>query len=199
MLQVRENEISLRNSSGGPEYLRTSEGTFLTMQCKWTFTKRLIFSTLKENAPCCGNNHKKNASLAAIVRYINITTIYTAGYLEIFNAGHFYSRKHSHDLWRKKHWITMVFNETTNYNVILLSKQGRTQLIYSTKLITGGNNWTCFWKFRGKLPGCSSPDCGISLQDLSASLYSGSQTFMSCGALQRTLNTCGPLLIDKNT
>jgi len=23
MLQVRENEISLRNSSGGPEYLRT--------------------------------------------------------------------------------------------------------------------------------------------------------------------------------
>jgi len=26
MLQVRENEISLRNSSGGPEYLRTLEG-----------------------------------------------------------------------------------------------------------------------------------------------------------------------------
>jgi len=34
MLQVRENEISLRNSSGGPEYLRTLEGTLLTMQCK---------------------------------------------------------------------------------------------------------------------------------------------------------------------
>jgi len=30
MLQVRENEISLRNSSGGPEYLRTLEGTLLT-------------------------------------------------------------------------------------------------------------------------------------------------------------------------
>jgi len=30
----------------------------------------------------------------------------------------------------------MVFNETTNYNFILLSKQGRTQLIYSTKLTT---------------------------------------------------------------
>jgi len=29
MLQVRENEISLRNSSG-PEYLRPSEGTLLT-------------------------------------------------------------------------------------------------------------------------------------------------------------------------
>ena len=46
MLQVRENEISLRNSSGGPEYLRTSEGTLLTMQCKWT-TNRFILSTLQ--------------------------------------------------------------------------------------------------------------------------------------------------------
>jgi len=45
MLQVRENEISLRNSSGGPEYLLTLEGTLLTMQCKWTFRKRLILST----------------------------------------------------------------------------------------------------------------------------------------------------------
>jgi len=97
MLQVRENDISLRNSSGGPEYLRTLEGTLLTMQCKCTLTKRLIFSTLQENAPCYGNNHK-NASLAGIVRYINITTIYTVGYLQIFNAGHFYSRKHCHDL-----------------------------------------------------------------------------------------------------
>jgi len=30
MLQVRENEISLCNSSDGPEYLRTLEGTLLT-------------------------------------------------------------------------------------------------------------------------------------------------------------------------
>jgi len=44
MLQVRENEISLRNSSGGPEYLLILEGTLLTMQCKWMFTKRFIFS-----------------------------------------------------------------------------------------------------------------------------------------------------------
>jgi len=48
MLQVRKNEISLRNSSGGPEYLHTLEETLLTMQCKWTFTKRLIFSTLQK-------------------------------------------------------------------------------------------------------------------------------------------------------
>ena len=30
LLQVRENEISLLNSSGGPEYLRPLEGTLLT-------------------------------------------------------------------------------------------------------------------------------------------------------------------------
>jgi len=30
----------------------------------------------------------------------------------------------------------MVFNENTNYDFILLSKQGRTQLIYSTELTT---------------------------------------------------------------
>jgi len=60
MLQVRENEISLRNGSGGPEYLRPLEGTFLTMQCKWTFTKRFILSTLRRNAPCYGDNHRKS-------------------------------------------------------------------------------------------------------------------------------------------
>ena len=78
----------------------------------------------------------KNASLAATVRYINITTIYTVGYLQIFNSGHFYSSKHCHYQWRKKHWITVVFNETINCNFILLSKQGRTQLMYSTQLTT---------------------------------------------------------------
>jgi len=51
MLQVRENEISLRNSSASPEYLRTLEETLLTMQRKWTFTKRVILH-YKENAPC---------------------------------------------------------------------------------------------------------------------------------------------------
>jgi len=51
MLQVRENEISLRNSSGGPEYLRTLQGTLLTMQCKCSFTKRFILSTLQRKCP----------------------------------------------------------------------------------------------------------------------------------------------------
>jgi len=41
----------------------------------------------------------------------------------------------------------MVFNETTNNDFILLSKQGRTHLIYSTEHV--------FEKFEGELPGCS--------------------------------------------
>ena len=71
----------------------------------------------------------KNASLAAIARYISITTIYTVCYLQIFNTGHFFSSKHCNEMWRTKHWIAMVFNENTNYDFNLLSKQGRTQLI----------------------------------------------------------------------
>jgi len=51
MLQVHKNEISLRNSSGGPECLRPLEGTLLTMQCKWIFTQRFILSTLQRKCP----------------------------------------------------------------------------------------------------------------------------------------------------
>jgi len=40
----------------------------------------------------------KNASLAAIVRYISITTNYTVGYLQIFNTRHLFSSKDCHDL-----------------------------------------------------------------------------------------------------
>ena len=54
----------------------------------------------------------KNASLAAIARYISITTIYTVGYLQNFTAGHFFSSMQCYDLKRKKHWISMVFNKT---------------------------------------------------------------------------------------
>jgi len=59
MLQVRENEISLRNSSGGPEYLLTLEGTLLTMQCNGRSQNALSFLQYKGNAQCYGNNHKK--------------------------------------------------------------------------------------------------------------------------------------------
>jgi len=50
----------------------------LTMQCKWTFTKRCTLSA-PQNAQCFGNNYKKCALLAAIARYITI--IYTVDYL----------------------------------------------------------------------------------------------------------------------
>jgi len=40
----------------------------------------------------------ENVSLAAIARYISVTTIYTVGYLQIFNARHFFSSTHCHDL-----------------------------------------------------------------------------------------------------
>jgi len=65
----------------------------------------------------------KNASLGAVARYISITTIFTIGYLQVFNAGHFFSSKHCHDLQRKKHWFAMVFNETTNYDFIYLASR----------------------------------------------------------------------------
>ena len=52
----------------------------------------------------------------------------------------------------------MVFNENTNHDFIFLSKQGRTQLIYSTELTTEH----VFENFEGELPGCFPLDCGIS-------------------------------------
>jgi len=52
----------------------------------------------------------------------------------------------------------MVFNETTIFDFNLHSKQGRTQLIYRTELTTEH----VFDNYGGKLPSCSTPDCGIS-------------------------------------
>jgi len=48
----------------------------------------------------------------------------------------------------------MFFNKNTNNDFILLSKQGRNQLVYSTEHV--------FEKFGGELPSSSPPDCGIS-------------------------------------
>jgi len=59
MLHVRENEISLRNSSGGPGYLCPLEGTSLMMQCKWTFTKLFIISTLQRKCPMLRKQSQK--------------------------------------------------------------------------------------------------------------------------------------------
>jgi len=49
----------------------------------------------------------------------------------------------------------MVFNETTNHDFILLSKQGLTQLIYSIP------TEHVFENFGGNCP-IALPDCGIS-------------------------------------
>jgi len=48
----------------------------------------------------------------------------------------------------------MVFNETTNNDFILLSKQGSTHLTYSTEHV--------FENFEGDIARLLSPDCGIS-------------------------------------
>ena len=91
MLQGRENEISLRNSSSGPVYLRALEGAFLTMQCKRTFTKHFVLSTLQRICLVLRQQSQKTLSwrkvkttIAATARYISITTIYTVRYLRDF-------------------------------------------------------------------------------------------------------------------
>jgi len=73
------------------------------MQCKWT-TKRFILSTLQRKCPIHVTvTITKNALLAAVARYISITTICTVGYLQIFNTGHFFSSRHWH--------IAMIYKE----------------------------------------------------------------------------------------
>ena len=68
----------------------------------------------------------------------------------------------------------MVFNETTNHDVILLSKQGRTQLIYSTELTTEH----VFANFTGNCPvdipliaGSASKTCQHHSQTRAANLW----------------------------
>jgi len=58
-MQVRENEISLRNSSGGPEYLRTQREHCWRCNANGRSHNALSFLHYKENAPRYGNIHKK--------------------------------------------------------------------------------------------------------------------------------------------
>jgi len=94
MLQVRENEISLRNSSGGPEYLRTQRKIADGAMQMDVNNSLNPFYTTKE-MPHVTVTITRNAVIA---RYISIMTTYTVGYLQIFNTGHFFSIKHYHDL-----------------------------------------------------------------------------------------------------
>jgi len=59
MLQVHENEISLHNSSGGPEYLRTQREHCWRCNGNGRSQNALSFPHNKGNTLCYGNNHKK--------------------------------------------------------------------------------------------------------------------------------------------
>jgi len=63
------------SSEGASHWLRRAalEVTLLTMQWKWTFTKRFFLSTLQRKCPMLRWHSQKNALLAAIARYISIT------------------------------------------------------------------------------------------------------------------------------
>jgi len=101
LMQVRENEISLRNSSGGPVAHLIGGIADDAMQMDVHKTPYPFYTTKK--IPRVTIRITKNAWLAAVARYISITTIYTVRYLQIFGGGHFFSSKHCHDLYRKKH------------------------------------------------------------------------------------------------
>jgi len=82
-------------SKGGNVDILLIPCRFLTMQSKWVLKNAIPFLLHKENDPCYGNS-QKCASLAEIVRYIAI--IHTIAYLQIFKAGHFFTKKHCHGL-----------------------------------------------------------------------------------------------------
>jgi len=98
----------------------------------------------------------KNASLAAIPRYISVTAIYSVGYLRIFSAGNLFSSKHCHDMYRKKRFSTKTQIMTLFYLASRAAPNWYIQL-------------NMFLKISEELPGCSPPNCGISWQDLSVS------------------------------
>jgi len=59
----------------------------LTMQCKWTFTKRFTLSTPQRQCPILRQESQKCTSLAAIATsQVYCDIIYTIGYLQIFQS-----------------------------------------------------------------------------------------------------------------
>ena len=96
MLQVRQNEISMRNSSGGSDLFAHLRGNIADDAMQTDVRETLYPFYTKKKMPHVTLTITKKPSLAAIARYI--TKIYTAGCLQIFNVGHFFSSKHCHDL-----------------------------------------------------------------------------------------------------
>jgi len=80
----------------------------------------------------------KYALLAAVARYISITTIYTVGYLQIFNTGHFFSSRHWH--------IAMIYKERSIGFPWFSTKAQIMTLFYlaSRVALSWIFNWTCF-------------------------------------------------------
>jgi len=100
----------------------------------------------------------KNASLAATARYISIATIFTVSYLQVFNAEHFFSSTVSIAMICKERSIGLPwFSTKPQIMTLLVSKQGRTQLVYSTEQTIEH----VFENFGAELSGCSPPDFGI--------------------------------------
>jgi len=95
---VRKNEISLRNSSGGPEYLRILIGNIADDAMQMDVQKTLFPFYTAKKMPHVAVTITKNASLAAIARCISTTTTYIVRNLQIFIAGHFFSSKYCNDL-----------------------------------------------------------------------------------------------------
>jgi len=81
------------------------------MQCKRTFTKRFTLSTKKAIAPFYGNSHKKCTSLAALARPF-FDTLYKIDYLQIYQAGYFFTKKQ----------IVVVFSKTTIMSFVYLAR-----------------------------------------------------------------------------
>jgi len=85
----------------------------------------------------------------------------------------------------------MVFNETTNFDFILLSKQGRTQLKYSTEHV--------FENFEEDLPGCSPLIAGWASKTSQYHLKQGFSNFHEPWRPSKDSQRLCPLLINKNT
>jgi len=98
MLQVRKDEISLRNSSGDSDLFAHLRGNIADDAMQIDVHETLYPFYANKKMPHVTVTITNNPSLAAIARYISITTIYTVRYLEIFNVGHFFPSKHCHDL-----------------------------------------------------------------------------------------------------
>jgi len=89
----------------------------------------------------------------------------------------------------------MVFNETTNHDFILLSKQGRTKLIYSTELTSEH----VFENFGGELSSCSPHDCRISCKTCQYHLEQWFSNFNDPWPPSKDSQHLWPPLINENT